>query len=143
MNAASSDPHDSPFPHRDLLGIAGLSPQEIIYLLDLAESYVEVNRAAVREMHRQVGDLELDGDGIAVRGLLVRHLILPQNIGGTDSILSFLAREVSANTCLNIMDQYHPCYRADENAPLDRTIAKHEYLQALAWADAEGLRRLA
>jgi len=106
-------------------------------------NYVEVNRAAVREMHRQVGDLVLDDNGIAVRGLLVRHLVLPRNIGGTDSILEFLAEEVSEDTYLNIMDQYRPCYRADANPPLDRRITGREYAQALAWADAAGLRRVA
>jgi putative pyruvate formate lyase activating enzyme len=105
--------------------------------------YVEVNRRAVREMHRQVGDLVLDDDGIAVRGLLVRHLVLPQNIGGTDSMLHFLATEVSVDTWLNIMDQYRPCYRADDYASLDRPISRLEYTQALAWAKAEGFRRLA
>ena len=106
-------------------------------------NYVAANRAAVREMHRQVGDLVLDDSGIAVRGLLVRHLVLPDNIGGTDSIFAFLAAEVSPNTCLNIMDQYRPCYRADENAPLDRRVTEREYAQALAWAEAAGLRRVA
>jgi putative pyruvate formate lyase activating enzyme len=106
-------------------------------------NYVAVNRAAVREMHRQVGDLVLDDNGIAVRGLLVRHLVLPENIGGSDSIFAFLAAEVSVNTCLNIMDQYRPCYRADENAPLDRRVTDREYAQALAWAEAAGLRRVA
>ncbi len=106
-------------------------------------NYVEVNRAAVREMHRQVGDLVLDDSGIAVRGLLVRHLVLPENIGGTDSILGFLAAEISTNTCLNIMDQYRPCYRADENAPLNRRVTDREYAQALALAEAAGLRRVA
>ena len=106
-------------------------------------NYVEVNRAAVREMHRQVGDLVLDDSGIAVRGLLVRHLVLPENIGGTDSILGFLAAEISRNTCLNIMDQYRPCYRADDNAPLNRRVTDREYAQALAWAEAAGLRRVA
>jgi putative pyruvate formate lyase activating enzyme len=104
--------------------------------------YVAVNRAAVREMHRQVGDLVLDDNGIAVRGLLVRHLVLPENIGGTESVFAFLAAEISVNTCLNIMDQYRPCYRADENAPLDRRITDREYAQALAWAEAAGLRRV-
>jgi putative pyruvate formate lyase activating enzyme len=104
--------------------------------------YVAVNRAAVREMHRQVGDLVLDDNGIAVRGLLVRHLVLPENTGGTESVLAFLAAEVSVNTCLNVMDQYRPCYRAGENAPLNRRIKDREYAQALAWADAAGLRRV-
>ncbi len=106
-------------------------------------NYVEVNRTAIREMHRQVGDLVLDDRGIAVRGLLVRHLVLPENIGGTDSILRFLAREISTDTYLNIMDQYRPCYRADENAPLDRRITRREHAQAVAWAKEVGLRRLA
>jgi putative pyruvate formate lyase activating enzyme len=106
-------------------------------------NYVEVNRAAVREMHRQVGDLVLDDNGIAVRGLLVRHLVLPENVGGTESIFAFLAAEISANTYLNVMDQYRPCYRADENAPLDRRVTAREYAQALAWAEAAGFRRVA
>lgn len=105
--------------------------------------YVASNRAAVREMHRQVGDLVLNDDGIAVRGLLVRHLILPGDIAGTKSILKFLAEEISVNTYLNIMDQYRPCYRADENPSLNRRISNHEFLQALTWADVTGLRRLA
>ena len=106
-------------------------------------NYVDVNRAAVREMHRQVGDLVLDDDGIAVRGLIVRHLVLPENVAGTDSVLGFLAGEVSVNTYLNIMDQYRPCYRANENSPLDRRITDREYAQALAWAEAAGLGRVA
>ena len=106
-------------------------------------NYVEVNRSAVLEMHRQVGDLVLDDDGIAVRGLIVRHLVLPKNIGGTDAVLGFLAEEISADTYVNIMDQYRPCYRADENPPLDRPLTSPDYSQALAWAEAAGLRRLA
>ena len=106
-------------------------------------NYVEVNRAAVLEMHRQVGDLVLDARGVAVRGLLVRHLVLPQNLGGTDTMLEFLAEEVSAHTYLNIMDQYRPCYRANDYEPLERPITGREYAQALAWAEAMGLKRLA
>jgi putative pyruvate formate lyase activating enzyme len=106
-------------------------------------NYVEANRAAVREMHRQVGDLVLDDDGVARRGLLVRHLVLPENMAGTDTILEFVAREISTETYLNIMDQYRPCYRADENPPLDRPVSIAEYSEALAWAEAAGLRRLA
>jgi putative pyruvate formate lyase activating enzyme len=105
--------------------------------------YVAVNRMAVREMHRQVGDLVLDDKGIAVRGLLLRHLVLPHNLAGTDSVLSFLADEVSVDTYLNLMDQYRPCYRADDYAELDRRITDREFAQALAWAEAAGLKRLA
>ena len=82
--------------------------------------YVAANRAAVKEMHRQVGDLVLDEHGIAQRGLLVRHLVLPDDIAGTEAVLEFLAEEVSPNTYVNLMDQYRPCYRADEYPELDR-----------------------
>ncbi len=104
-------------------------------------NYVEVNRAAVKEMHRQVGDLEIDANGIAVRGLLVRHLVLPENISGTDRVLEFLAEEVSADTYINVMDQYRPCYRAD--VPINRPISRQEFAQASAWAEEFGLHRLA
>jgi putative pyruvate formate lyase activating enzyme len=104
--------------------------------------YVEANQAAVREMHRQVGDLVLDEHGIALRGLLVRHLVLPDRIAGTDQVLAFLANEISRNTYLNLMDQYRPCYRADEYPELDRPITAAEYRDALAIAARLGLARL-
>ncbi|HMA87961.1 MAG TPA: radical SAM protein [Burkholderiales bacterium] len=104
--------------------------------------YVEVNGAAVKEMHRQVGDLVIDEQGIARRGLLVRHLVLPHGIAGTDAGLAFLAGEVSRNTYLNLMDQYRPCYRADEYPELDRPVEPAEYRAALASAARHGLARL-
>jgi len=103
--------------------------------------YAEVNRAAVREMHRQVGNLVLEA-GIARRGLLVRHLVLPENLAGTESILAFLAREISLDTYLNLMDQYRPCYRADEYPPLDRRPTRTEMAAARALARELGLHRL-
>jgi putative pyruvate formate lyase activating enzyme len=105
-------------------------------------NYVEVNRAAVKEMHRQVGDLVLDARGIAQRGLLVRHLVLPNDIAGTADVLRFLAEEISRNTYLNLMDQYRPCYRADEYPELARPLTQDEYRQALAAAQQAGLERL-
>lgn len=105
-------------------------------------NYVEVNRAAVKEMHRQVGDLVLDAHGLAQRGLLVRHLVLPGHLAGTEQVLAFLAREISPDTYLNLMDQYYPCYRAEENPPLDRPITAEEYREAQQLAAAYGLRRL-
>ncbi len=105
-------------------------------------NYVEVNFAAVKEMHRQVGDLQLDEQGIARRGLLVRHLVLPGYLAGTDAVMAFLAREISTNTYLNLMDQYHPCYRAGDNPPLDRSLTTNEYQDALSLADQYGLTRL-
>jgi putative pyruvate formate lyase activating enzyme len=105
-------------------------------------NYVEVNTAAVREMHRQVGDLAVDADGIAQRGLLVRHLVLPDDLANTEAVLAFLARHISPDTYVNLMDQYRPCYRADEMPPLDRAITAAEYRRARDAARAHGLRRL-
>jgi putative pyruvate formate lyase activating enzyme len=105
-------------------------------------NYVEANRAAVKEMHRQVGDLILDEHGIAQRGLLVRHLVLPHGIAGSEQVLAFLAEEISTNTYLNLMDQYRPCYRADEYPDLDRPITREEYREALDAAARHGLERL-
>ncbi|HWP01730.1 MAG TPA: radical SAM protein [Methylococcus sp.] len=104
--------------------------------------YWEVNCAAVKEMHRQVGDLQLDDRGLAYRGLLVRHLVLPEGLAGTEKVLSFLAREISPDTYLNLMDQYFPCYRAYDYPPLARSITAEEYRQALEIARRCGLQRL-
>ncbi len=105
--------------------------------------YLELNRKAVVEMHRQVGDLVMDDRGVARRGLLVRHLVLPENISGSDRVLAFLANEVSRDTYVNIMDQYRPCYRADDNPPLDRRPRRAELAQAFSWAKEFGLHRFA
>jgi putative pyruvate formate lyase activating enzyme len=107
-----------------------------------ARNYVEVNQTAVKEMHRQVGDLVLDEKGLAQRGLLVRHLVLPENLAGTDEVLRFIAHEISSDTYLNLMDQYRPCYRADEYPPLNRPITAEEYRVAVALAKHYGLQRL-
>ncbi len=104
--------------------------------------YPAVNQAAVREMHRQVGDLVLDEDGIALRGLLVRHLVMPEGIAGTAEIVRFLAEDISTNTYLNIMDQYRPCYKAHEMQGIDRRLTREEYLQAVQLANEAGLHRL-
>ena len=104
--------------------------------------YAEVNRAAVREMHRQVGDLVLDRNGIARRGLLVRHLVLPGNLAGSDRVIDFLAEEISPHTYLNLMNQYRPCYRADEYPALARRPSASEYRQARAHARQRGMTRL-
>ena len=92
--------------------------------------YPEVNQAAVKEMHRQVGDLVMDERGIAKRGLLVRHLVLPEGLAGTAEVARFLAEEVSRDTYINIMDQYRPCYRAADLPPLDRRIRREEFEKA-------------
>ncbi|MGF3494666.1 MAG: radical SAM protein [Methanothrix sp.] len=104
-----------------------------------APGYVEVMKAAIREMHRQVGDLVIE-NGIAVRGLLVRHLVLPNNLAGTEEVVRFIS-ELSKNTYINIMDQYRPEYRADQYTELSRRITLSEYREALRLARAAGLSR--
>jgi putative pyruvate formate lyase activating enzyme len=104
--------------------------------------YVAVNRAAVKAMHTQVGDLIIGKDGIAKRGLLVRHLMLPEDIAGTCGVLEFLAEEISTETYLNLMDQYRPCYRAGEHPEVERRITVAEYQTAFDLARDVGLTRL-
>jgi len=107
-----------------------------------ASNYPRVNQDAVREMHRQVGDLLIDEHGLATRGLLVRHLVLPENIAGTSEIVSFLAREISPDTYLNLMDQYRPAYKANQYPKLNRRITAQEYQAAVRMAHEAGLHRL-
>jgi len=103
--------------------------------------YPRVNQAAVREMHRQVGDMYLDERGIALRGLLVRHLVLPAGLAGSAEIVRFLA-ELSPDTYLNVMAQYRPCYRAYDLPPLDRRVTADEVEQVVQMALDAGLHRL-
>jgi putative pyruvate formate lyase activating enzyme len=105
-----------------------------------APGYPDVARAAIKEMYRQVGDLTMDERGIAYRGLLVRHLVMPGNLAGTDKFISWLASEVSPNTYVNIMNQYRPCFRAPEFMEINRRITAEEYKQAVEWAKKAGLR---
>jgi putative pyruvate formate lyase activating enzyme len=104
--------------------------------------YPKVNQAAVREMHRQVGDLQINAHGLAERGLLVRHLVLPHNLAGTNEVVRFLAEEISTNTYLNLMDQYRPVFQARFHVHLNRRITSQEYEYALDLARAAGLQRL-
>ncbi len=106
-----------------------------------AEDYPQVARRAIREMHRQVGDLELDAAGLARRGVLVRHLVMPNDRSGTRQIMRFLAREISPDTFVNIMPQYRPECQAHRHPAIDRPITTAEYTAAVAAAREEGLRR--
>jgi len=99
-------------------------------------------RTAIREMHRQAGDLVLDHRAVAQRGLLVRHLVLPEGLAGTREAMRFLTREVSSDTYVNIMAQYRPCGEAAEYPPLNRRINAKEYEEALNIAREEGIHRL-
>jgi putative pyruvate formate lyase activating enzyme len=105
-------------------------------------NYPEVNKAAIKEMHRQTGDLEVNGEGVAQRGLLVRHLVLPHGLAGTKGIVHFLSEEISRNTYVNIMAQYHPCHEALQIPSLGRPISSAEFREALSLAREAGLSRL-
>lgn len=104
--------------------------------------YPEINQAAILEMHRQVGDLVLDGAGIARRGLLIRHLVLPGGLAGSSAILDFIAERISRDAYLNIMDQYRPAYQARRYPELDQRITRSEFQAVLKEAEKKGLRRL-
>ncbi|MGO8691857.1 MAG: radical SAM protein [Thermoguttaceae bacterium] len=108
-----------------------------------APDYPDVARAAIREMHRQVGNLVLDEQGLARRGLLVRHLVMPGGLDETREILRFLAREVSPDTFVNVMPQYRPAGLAGRHPALARPLPESEYGEALVVARGVGLRRLA
>jgi len=118
------------------------SDEEIAEELSDIKDYPSVNRAAVKEMHRQVGDLQIDEDGIAVRGLLIRHLVLPRRLAGTKETLNFIAEEISQNSYVNIMAQYHPCYKAFQMPRLARPLLHQEFLEAVELAHKAGLNRL-
>lgn len=106
-----------------------------------AKDYPEVAKRAIKEMHRQVGDLVIEY-GIAKRGLLIRHLVLPNNIAGTKEFVNFIASEISKNTYVNIMDQYRPCYKAYDYTDLNRRITSKEFKEAIKMAIEAGITRL-
>ncbi len=114
--------------------------------LVLAENYPEHARAAIAEMHRQVGDLVFDEHGLALRGLLVRHLVMPGDLAGTRESMRFLAREISGDTYINVMDQYRPdaqvLTRPKQYAEIGRRVTPAEVRQAVQVAREEGLHRL-
>lgn len=107
-----------------------------------APDYPQIARLALKEMHRQVGDLTLDKKGIALRGLLVRHLVLPSGLAGTPQVMHFLATQISKNTYINIMDQYYPCGNIPIGSPLQRRINHQEFQEAIQVAKKKGLSRL-
>jgi putative pyruvate formate lyase activating enzyme len=106
-----------------------------------APDYFSVAREAVKEMHRQVGDLKLDTRGIAQRGLLIRHLVLPNDLAGSEKVLSFIAEEVSADSYVNVMSQYRPAGRAHQYGELSRYPTRKERDRAIIIATRLGLTR--
>ncbi len=107
-----------------------------------AKDYPDVVRKALIEMHRQVGDLVVDDSGIARRGLLIRHLVLPKGLAGTREIMSFIADKISANSYINIMSQYRPCGRAAEIKELCTLPSRADFEEAIKAAIDEGISRL-
>jgi putative pyruvate formate lyase activating enzyme len=107
-----------------------------------APDYPEVARKAIMEMHRQVGNLQTNPAGIAQKGLLIRHLVLPKNLAGTGEISEFISKNISPDTYVNIMPQYRPCGLAHQIEGLDRRLTAKEYLDAIKIAEDQGLTRI-
>ncbi len=103
--------------------------------------YPQVVKSALKEMHRQVGDLVVDDRGIAVRGLLIRHLVMPDGLAGTGELMKFIHDEISPDSYVNIMAQYRPAYRAAEFPEINRRISAQEFKEAVALAREIGLKR--
>jgi len=121
---------------------ARYSDNKIALKYSNAPNYFEIMKKAIKEMHRQVGDLVINEEGIAIRGLIVRHLVLPNGLAGSEKIFEFIAKEISKNTFLNIMDQYWPAYKAHQYPELFRRITKEEFQEAINLAKKFGLKRI-
>lgn len=106
-----------------------------------ASDYWDVVKKAIKEMHRQVGDFVISSSGIAKRGLLIRHLVLPNDISGSKKVLEFIANEISKNSYVNIMDQYRPAYLANKFTELNRSIYEREFYEVISFARQIGLYR--
>lgn len=108
-----------------------------------ARDYFDVAKKAIKEMHRQVGDLETDDHGLAYNGLIIRHLLMPENSAGTEEIMGFIAGEISKNTFINIMDQYYPGGKVEPGSGIDRPLTYGEDRFARQIAKEKGLERIA
>lgn len=106
-----------------------------------APDYPEVIKKVLKEMHCQVGDLTINSSGIAERGLLIRHLVMPNGVASSEAVLRFVAEEISAHSYVNIMDQYRPEYRAQEYPEINRRATHKEYTEAIQWAKGYELYR--
>lgn len=105
------------------------------------KNYWDVVQSAVKEMHRQVGDLHINRRGIAKTGLLIRHLVLPNDLAGSEKVIDFIADEISKDTYINIMDQYYPAYKTNQFDELSRRITNEEYERVIGYAKKKGLTR--
>lgn len=120
---------------------AKYASEEVARELSNAPDYPRIMKEALKEMHHQVGDLQMDDQGVAVSGLLVRHLVLPYDLAGTGEIMRFLAQEISPKTYVNIMDQYRPAFKAPYHLRMSRRITSSEYREAISMALQQGLHR--
>ncbi|MFN3966614.1 MAG: radical SAM protein, partial [Endomicrobiia bacterium] len=116
------------------------SDNEVAKKYSNASDYFERAKESVKEMYRQVGDLQVE-DGIARRGLLIRHLVLPNNLAGSKEVLRFISEEISKDTYINIMDQYRPMFKASSYPELNRRITSNEFLRVIELAQKFGLHR--
>ncbi|MHC4738469.1 MAG: radical SAM protein [Planctomycetota bacterium] len=107
-----------------------------------AESYPEITQVALLEMHRQVGVAKPAGDGLMYRGLMIRHLVMPNGVSGTKEVIEWIAQNLPKDTYVNIMSQYMPLYKASEYPEISRRITRREYEQAIEWAKEAGLTNL-
>jgi len=118
---------------------ARYADNEIAKKYSSAPHYFEKMKEALKEMHRQVGDLVVNKDGVARSGLIIRHLVLPEGLSGTRKIMHFIAREISPHTYISLMAQYFPAYQASQFPPLSRRINRGEYRETLQAFKEEGL----
>jgi putative pyruvate formate lyase activating enzyme len=107
-----------------------------------AKDYGEVARRTIKEMHRQVGELYIAADGLAKRGLLIRHLVMPGGVADTEQVMRYIAEEISRDTYVNVMAQYRPEAKTDRYPEIHRRIYRNEFEEAVQMARAAGLRRL-
>ncbi len=118
---------------------AKYASEELAAKYSLVPGYPSIMKAAILDMHGQVGDLVIE-DGVARRGLLVRHLVLPKEIAGSEELLDWLKDEVSPNTFINVMDQYTPYWKANSYPEISRPVESKEYVRVLNYARGLGLR---
>lgn len=142
----NSNGYDSVVTLKLLDGIVDIYLPDLKYMDDKnadecsgVSDYVKYNLPAIKEMHRQVGNLVLDGQGVAISGMIVRHLVLPGDLSNTFAALDFLSKEISPEVHISLMSQYHPCHNAEGHPVLSRRLAKEEYARAVEYAVSLGL----
>lgn len=119
-----------------------MDPEQADIYLAGADDYPEAGKKALLEMHRQVGLHRVDGNGLALRGLMIRHLVMPNRVAGTEKFVRWVAANLPESTYVNIMHQYHVDFKAYEYPKIQRSINTREYLEAMEWAEKYGLTNL-